>query len=139
MNVLLVEDHHDMAKMSAEFLRKFHGHEVHIAANGEEALAAVESFQPDLVLLDLHLPDMHGYELARKLRAQPRFANIILVALTGFGVTGDAEKSAAAGIDAHFRKPMDFGLLATLKRNPLAQVQPGSKSPHPAGTVPPPA
>lgn len=116
MKVLLVEDHPTMAKLSADLLQKVHGHDVRIAANGETALTAARQFEPEIVLLDLNLPDMHGYRLAEKLRKEPKFEDTILVALTGFGITGDPEKSAAAGIDAHYRKPMDFAELTHLKR-----------------------
>lgn len=116
MKVLLVEDHPGLAKVSCDLLRDKHGHEVRHVSTGEEALAATREFQPDIVLLDLDLPDMHGYRFAEQIRAEPRFDRTVLVALTGYGITGDQQKSAAVGIDAHFRKPMDFDELPRLKR-----------------------
>jgi CheY-like chemotaxis protein len=113
--VLLVEDHPGLAKVSCDLLRRY-GHEVHHALNGEAALAAAAAISPDIVLLDLALPDMHGYKLAESLRRLPGGDRPILVALTGFGLTGDEAQSLAAGIDAHFRKPMDFGELTRLQR-----------------------
>jgi CheY-like chemotaxis protein len=116
MKILLVEDHPGLAKISCHLLRNIHGHDVEHVATAQAALAALANSIPDMILLDLSLPDMHGYRLAEQLRKQPDFDRTILVALTGYGITGDAERSAAAGMDAHFRKPMDFGLLPTIKR-----------------------
>lgn len=116
MNVLLVEDHDRMAKISCDLLQMRFGHEVEHAPTGQAALEALKKNVPDIVLLDLSLPDMHGYKLAEQIRANSNFDRVILVALTGFGITGDVESSKAAGIDAHFRKPMDFGELAGIKR-----------------------
>ncbi len=118
MKVLLIEDHDGLAKISCDLLRNLHGYEVEHAKTAQAGLEAAIRFQPDLILLDLSLPDMHGYRLAEKLRADPRFEQTILVALTGYGMTGDSELSRAAGIDAHYRKPMDFGELQHIKRLP---------------------
>jgi len=115
MKVLLVEDHLGLAKASCDLLRH-HGHEVHHAANGADALTLAAATSPEIVLLDLNLPDMHGYRLAERLRQLPDGDQTILVALTGFGLTGDETQSLAAGLDAHFRKPMDFGELPHLRR-----------------------
>jgi CheY-like chemotaxis protein len=130
MKILLVEDHPGLAKISCHLLRNIHGHDVEHVATAEAALAALAKRIPDMVLLDLSLPDMHGYRLAEQLRKQPDFDRTILVALTGYGITGDAERSAAAGMDAHFRKPMDFGLLPTIKR-----ATPGTPLSHLSGEV----
>lgn len=124
MKVLLVEDHPGLAKISAEVLREVHHHEVRIAGTGEAAFALLSEFTPDMVLLDLSLPDMHGYQVAEWMRKQPRFDRTALVALTGFGMAGDAKKSKAIGIDAHHRKPMDFSELPDI----LATAQRGERS-----------
>ena len=118
MKVLLVEDHDDLAKISCDLLRRHHGHEVQHAKTGHAAYEAAIRDVPDLILLDLSLPDMHGYRLAEKIRAERNLDQTILVALTGYGMTGDAELSKAAGIDAHYRKPMDFSELEHIKRSP---------------------
>jgi CheY-like chemotaxis protein len=115
--ILLVEDHPGLAKISCELLRDVHGHEVHHVLTAAAALEAAEAFIPDIVLLDLSLPDMHGYRLAEKLRAQVKFDRTILVALTGYSMTGDPQQSEAAGIDAHYRKPMDFAELESITRS----------------------
>jgi CheY-like chemotaxis protein len=116
MKVLLVEDHAGLAKISCDLLRDVFGHDVEHAFTGQTAYEAAMKLMPDLVLLDLSLPDMHGYRLAELMRAQPCFDRTILVALTGYGITGDSERSKAVGIDAHYRKPMDFSELIQLKR-----------------------
>jgi len=116
MKVLLIEDHAGLARISCDLLRGIHGHEVEHAITGKDALIAAKKNIPDIVLLDLSLPDMHGYRVAEQLREDPRFDQTILVALTGYGMTGAPERSKAVGIDAHYRKPMDFSELAQLKR-----------------------
>lgn len=123
MKLLLVEDHARMAKIACDLLQMKYGHEVEHAPNGQAALAALGKSIPDMVLLDLSLPDMHGYKLAEKIRANPAYDKVVLVALTGFSITGDVESSRAAGIDAHYRKPMDFGELTGIKRAKLVPVE----------------
>jgi CheY-like chemotaxis protein len=125
MKILLVEDHPGMAQVSRNILHNVHGHEVEHAATGQAALAALAKSVPDLILLDLSLPDMHGYSLAEQLRSQRHFDHVLIVALTGYGITGDADRSAAVGIDAHFRKPMDFRVLSEIRRRtPVSPIQP---------------
>jgi len=80
------------------------GHEPEIASNGPDALALAARFQPDVAILDIGLPGMDGYEVARQLRSsQP---GIRLIALTGYGRSGDLEAATAAGFDAHCPKPI---------------------------------
>lgn len=116
MKILLIEDHASLAEMSCRLLEDVHEHEVAQAASGREALDLVTTFAPDLALIDLNLPDMTGYELARQIRANPTHARVVLVALTGWGNLVDNATAVASGFDAHFRKPMDFALLPTLRR-----------------------
>ncbi|HUR58145.1 MAG TPA: response regulator [Opitutaceae bacterium] len=116
MKILLVEDHPALAEISCSQLRELHDHEVCHVDSGGAALAAVQSFQPELILLDIHLPDMTGYDIARQVRVDPQRDAVVIVALTGFGSQVDPKLAAEAGIDVHFRKPMDFELLPTLQR-----------------------
>lgn len=116
MKILLVEDHPGVAEISCRMLRDLHGHEVELAMTGKEALEAAGSALPDLVLIDLNLPDMSGYDVARQLRTDPAFDRTVLVAVTGFGSFVDDDYAKQMGIDAHFRKPMDFDVLEDLKR-----------------------
>jgi DNA-binding response OmpR family regulator len=77
------------------------------ADSGANALSVAAQFAPELVLLDLGLPDIHGHEVARALRADPRHAGVVLVALTGWGAAQDRVRSAEAGFDHHLTKPVD--------------------------------
>lgn len=116
MKILLVEDHADLADMSCRVLREVYGHEVQLAATGAKALEAANDDVPDLVLLDINLPDMSGLEVARELRSDPGFDRTSLVAVTGFGSFIDGDGAQKIGFDGLFRKPMDFELLEQLKR-----------------------
>lgn len=107
LKVLIVDDNHDAGDMLAELLT-MSGCEVRVARNGREALTAAEQMVPSLALLDVGLPDLSGYEVARKLREIPSCQSARLVALTGFGRNEDKEKARAAGFDAHRVKPVSF-------------------------------
>ncbi len=111
--VLLVEDNPDSAEALRELLLLW-GHEVEMAPDGPTALAAAPLFRPDVVLLDIGLPGMDGYEVARALRRDERFTGLLLVALTGFGQAKDKEMAFQAGIDLHFTKPVDLAALEKL-------------------------
>ena len=111
--VLVVDDNQDSAE-SLALLLKLAGHETHIAYDGLEAVQAAAAFRPDVVLLDLGLPKMNGYEAARRMRAQSRNNGMVLVALTGWGQEEDRQKSRAAGFDAHIVKPVDPAVLSKL-------------------------
>ena len=87
------------------------GHQVESVYSSQHALERVELFAPDAVLLDIGLPDMNGYEVARRIRALPEAAGIHLVALSGYGQAEDKENSRRAGFDNHLTKPVDFGML----------------------------
>lgn len=116
MKILLVEDHAPLAEISCSQLREIHNHEVVHVTNGTSAIAALANLRPDLVLLDLNLPDMTGYDVAAQVRANGKWNSVVLVALTGFGSDVDPLRAAASGIDAHFRKPMDFDALPHIRR-----------------------
>ena len=103
--VLLVDDNGDAADMLGELLRDA-GHEVCIAADGPAALAALDSFAPELALLDIGLPGMDGYELAGRLRADPRTDGLRIVALTGYGREPDRARALATHFDEHLVKPV---------------------------------
>jgi two-component system CheB/CheR fusion protein len=111
--VLVVDDNRDAANTMALLLRKW-GHEVNMAYDGHEAVAAAETHKPDLILLDIGLPGRDGYEVARLIRAQPALADTMIVALTGYGMEKDREQSKAAGFDEHIVKPVDFDRLREL-------------------------
>lgn len=116
LRVLLVEDHPD-ARESLQALLELDGHAVQTAADGKDGLARFETFQPEVVLVDIGLPGMDGYEWARRVRARPGAAGVLLVALTGYGREADRAKAAAAGFDHHLTKPVSYAeLAATLAR-----------------------
>ena len=104
--ILVVDDHQDSTDSLALFLR-LRGHEVHTAHDGPSALEAIERYRPDVVFLDLGLPGMSGYDVARRVRAMDDLGPLRLVALTGYGTDGDRQKTRDAGFDVHLAKPVD--------------------------------
>jgi two-component system CheB/CheR fusion protein len=93
---------------------RLYGHEVFCAANGRAALEAAERHRPDVALLDIGMPLLDGYEVARRIRAQPWGRGVTLLALTGWGQESDRRRSAEAGFDQHLVKPLDVGKLLEL-------------------------
>jgi signal transduction histidine kinase len=109
--VLIVDDNGDAAQSIAEVLTEL-GHEVHVAHDGPTALALASRFRPDVCLLDIGLPVMDGYELARRLRdSQHLAAGARIIALTGYGQDADRQRSTEAGFTAHVVKPVDLDVL----------------------------
>ena len=117
--ILIVEDNRDSAD-SLAILLKAAGHEVHVAHDGLEAVEVTATFQPQVVLLDIGLPRLNGYEAARRIREQQRHKGVTLVALTGWGQEEDRRRSKEAGFDAHMIKPVDFSALTKLLAGSLA-------------------
>jgi CheY-like chemotaxis protein len=110
--VLVVDDNADAANSLAALLG-LRGHRARAVHSGREALECIDSFEPDVVLIDIGLPELNGYELAERLRARPDAAELRLVAVTGYGQTEDRERAAGAGFDDYLVKPVD---LSTLER-----------------------
>jgi PAS domain S-box-containing protein len=113
--VLLVEDNLDAAGALVELLRMW-GHPVETAHDGVAALRVARETRPEIVLLDIGLPGMDGYEVASRLRATSGFGALRLVALTGYGQEADRRRSRLAGFDHHLVKPVDLDLLRELLR-----------------------
>jgi CheY-like chemotaxis protein len=112
--ILVIDDNPANAKLVA-YLLNARGYELRTAANAGEALQALESFHPRLILMDLQLPGMDGLSLTRQLKAAPATRDIIIVALTASAMKGDAEKAREAGCDGYITKPIDTRTLpATL-------------------------
>jgi PAS domain S-box-containing protein len=111
--ILIVDDNEDAA-WSLELLFEATGDETRRAADGLAAVAEAEAFQPDIILLDIGLPKLNGYEVARKIREQPWGKKMILVALTGWGQEEDRRRSSEAGFDAHMVKPIEHAALTQL-------------------------
>jgi CheY-like chemotaxis protein len=103
--VLVVDDNVDAAE-SLQLWLEMAGHEVQIAADGPRALVAAESLRPEVVLLDLGMPGMNGFEVARRIRAAPWGRKMVLVALTGWGQEEDRRQTREAGFDHHLTKPV---------------------------------
>jgi CheY-like chemotaxis protein len=111
--ILIVEDNVDGAK-SLGMLLSLDGHEIRLAHDGSSALQAAQDFRPDVVLLDIGLPRMDGYEVARRMRDRPDMQGVLLIALTGYARTDDAQKAELAGFDAHLVKPVDLRTLQSI-------------------------
>lgn len=108
--VLVVDDNADAADSLAAVIQ-LSGHVAHVAYDATAALAAAETFVPEVALLDLGLPDVDGFELARRLRRQPQLERIRIVAVSGYGQAADRERTREAGFDAHFTKPVALDAL----------------------------
>jgi CheY-like chemotaxis protein len=107
LKVLVVDDNADAAQMLGMLLLA-QGHEVLTVHDGPSTLDAAVDFRPDVVLLDIGLPGMDGYEVATRLRQQAIFEGLVLVAMTGYGQDSDRKRSHESGFDHHLVKPPDF-------------------------------
>lgn len=111
--VLIVEDNQDAGEMY-RILIELSGHEVLVAENGTRGLELLKSARPDIALVDIGLPGMDGYEIARRFRAEPNTKHVMLVALTGHASPLDRDRSQQAGFDLHLIKPVDAAALQSL-------------------------
>ncbi len=111
--VLVVDDLHDMTDSMAILLRLL-GHDVRVAYDGLHAITVAREFLPDVVLLDLGMTEMRGYDVAKRLRREPTCKDALLVAVTGYGMEEDRHRTSEAGFDAHLLKPADLGTLKAL-------------------------
>jgi CheY-like chemotaxis protein len=112
--VLLADDNRDAADVLAEVLA-LEGHVVHTAADGAQAVEMALRLQPDVLVLDIGMPGLNGYEVAQQVRAQPWGRRPLLIAATGWGQEEDRKKAINAGFDLHLTKPFDpFQLVAML-------------------------
>ena len=119
LRILIVDDNPD-STASLSMLLDMVGNETRTADDGLNAVIAAEEFLPDVVLLDIGLPKLNGYEACRRIREQHWGKNMVLVAVTGWGQDEDRRKSREAGFDAHLVKPIDYAaltqLLASIRR-----------------------
>ena len=122
-SILVVDDNRDAALSLATVLQ-LSGYTTHVAYDGAEAVQVAAAVRPDVMLLDIGLPKLDGYEVARKIRAQPWGEAMVLVALTGWGQEEDRRKSSEAGFDGHLVKPVDLDALMKLLAETLAVVLP---------------
>jgi CheY-like chemotaxis protein len=118
-----VDDNRDAA-ISLAMLLQLAGHETHTAHDGQEAYEAALRLTPDLLLLDIGMPKMNGYEVCKAIRQQPWGKDIIIVALTGWGQVEDRRRSAEAGFDSHLVKPVQYSdLTKVLEQLAAAAVE----------------
>jgi DNA-binding response OmpR family regulator len=110
--ILVVDDNKDAADSLAYLLRST-GSEVRVAYDGLEAVGAAIAFNPDVVLLDIGLPKLYGYDVARKIR-ESKGKDVLLIAITGWGQEEDRRRAKEAGFDHHFTKPVQFDALLRL-------------------------
>ena len=113
LRILVVDDNEDSAQSMTALLR-LQGHDVDLADAGAVALKFAADRCPDVILLDIGMPGMSGYEVARALRSQPAFDETLLVAVTGYGRPSDVQQTEAAGFDHHLVKPIDYDKLESL-------------------------
>jgi len=111
--VLVADDNTDAADSLAVLLRAM-GSDVRVARDGLEAIDIANAFRPEIVFMDIDMPRLNGLDAARSIRAQPWAATVVICALTGFGQDTDRARSAAAGIDYHFVKPVDTRALHSI-------------------------
>ena len=113
--MLIADDNHDAAESLAMLLR-IDGHAVTVVHDGKQALIAFNSVQPEVALLDIGLPELTGYEVARQVRQGPLGQSVTLIAVTGWGQDNDKARALAAGFNHHFTKPIDPERLSELLR-----------------------
>ena len=126
-NILIIDDNEDSAQTLGDLL-ELAGHQATVAHNGPDGLAAAGRLRPDVVVLDIGLPGMNGYEVARRIRAEPWGAPILLIALTGWGQPQDKREAEAAGFDHHVTKPFDIDALDGLLQSGHTQTGPANPS-----------
>ena len=119
LRVLIVEDNLDAAEM-LQFAVSHLGHVTRLAHDGAAAITAARQFRPDVIFLDIGLPIMDGYAVARTLRGMPEFTQVHIAAVTGWGQEEDRQKAREAGCDSHFTKPLAPAMLEDL----LAKIVP---------------
>jgi len=122
--ILVVDDNHDSA-LSLAMMLSIMGHETRTAHDGESAVETAESFLPEVVLLDIGLPKLNGYEVAQRIREQAWGTSMFLIAVTGWGQEEDRQRSSEVGLNVHMVKPVEPAvlerLLAGLPQDPTLQ------------------
>jgi CheY-like chemotaxis protein len=111
--ILVVDDNHDSA-LSMSMMLSIMGHDTRTAHDGESAVSTAETFLPDVVLLDIGLPKLNGYEVAQRIREQSWGASMFLIAVTGWGQDEDRQRSSEVGLNRHMVKPVEPAALEKL-------------------------
>jgi two-component system cell cycle response regulator DivK len=125
--ILVIEDHEENRRLLRDLLTSV-GYVLMEAVNGEEGVTMAETHRPDLILMDIQLPGVDGYETTRRIKAQPALRNIPIIAVTSYAMSGDDVKALEAGCDAYVTKPFSpRALLATIREYlPQADSEPAS-------------
>jgi CheY-like chemotaxis protein len=118
--ILIVDDNHSNLKLFT-FLLSGPSYEVRTATDARQALSSLTEFRPDLLLLDLQLPDMDGLELTRQLKADESTRGIPIVAVTAYAMKGDEERARAAGVDGYISKPIEKNSFRAMVAEILAE------------------
>jgi len=121
--VLVVDDNRANLRL-IQLLLQGEGYDVRTADDAEAALAALQDFRPRLILMDLQMPGMDGFELTRRLKADPATREIVIVALTAYAMKGDEARARAAGCDGYVAKPIDTRTLPGIIARHLAGEEP---------------
>jgi CheY-like chemotaxis protein len=111
--ILVVDDNHDSA-LSLAMMLSIMGHETRTAHDGESAVDTAENFRPEVVLLDIGLPKLNGYEVAQRIREKPWGTSMFLIAVTGWGQEEDRQRSSEVGLNVHMVKPVEPSALEKL-------------------------
>jgi two-component system cell cycle response regulator DivK len=115
IRILVIDDHEDNRRILRDLLANA-GYEVVAAATGEDGVALAETRAPDLILMDIQLPDIDGYEATRRIKSNPTLQRIPIIAVTSYALSGDDAKALAAGCDAYVAKPFSpRALLAKVR------------------------
>src|SRR5579872_2074470 len=121
-SILVVDDNIDNLDLS-KILLECEGWEVRVAEDAQAALHMLETYHPRLILMDVQLPGMDGLELTRRLRAQPAFEDVIIVALTAYAMRGDEENARSSGCNGYITKPIDTRTFAATVREYLESAR----------------
>jgi CheY-like chemotaxis protein len=113
VRILIIEDQQDV-RDSLRMLLELDNHEVETAANGREGVAKFDAFSPSVVLVDIGIPEMNGYEVAQAIRSRKNGTRVSLIAVTGYGQPNDRRRAIAAGFDEHLTKPVGYEELRKL-------------------------
>ncbi|MDQ2764789.1 MAG: response regulator, partial [Pseudomonadota bacterium] len=128
LRILVVDDNHDAADSLSELLRMM-GNETRCVYDGEQGVAAALEFQPDVVLLDIGMPNMNGHDACRRIRAQPRMKDAVLIAITGWGTEEDRRQSKESGFSHHMTKPVDPDALIAWVQSAVPSRDEGTANP----------
>ena len=119
-SILIVDDNPGNMKL-VSFLLEKRGYEVRTASSAEAALEILRSFVPSLILMDLQMPGIDGFELTRRLRAEPSTTEVVIIAVTAYAMKGDEQRARAAGCDDYITKPIDTRALPGVVAEHLAR------------------